>query len=75
MPNCEVRNCCKGKGFDNCYFCEDFPKCTKLAYQKATYKIEENHKRIRQIGYEQWLKEQKLKSKENFDNIHFLEKK
>jgi len=75
MPNCEVRNCCKEKGLGNCYSCEDFLKCTKLAYQKETYKIEENFRRIKQIGYGQWLKDQVLKSKEGFDNIHLLEKK
>ena len=50
-------------------------KCAKLAYQKETYKIEENYVRIKQIGYKQWLKEQESKSKENFDNIQYLEKK
>jgi hypothetical protein len=75
MPNCEVRTCCKGKSLSNCYFCEDFSKCAKLAYQKETYKIEENYTRIKQVGYEQWLKEQELKSKDNFDNIRYLEKK
>lgn len=75
MPNCEVRDCCKGKGLDNCYFCEEFLKCAKLAYQKETYKIEENYFKIKQSGYEQWLKEQKLKSNKSFDNIHYLEKK
>ena len=74
MPNCEVRNCCRGKGFDNCYFCKDFLKCAKLAYQKETYKIEENYARIKQVGYERLLKGQESKSKENFDNIHYLEK-
>jgi len=75
MPDCEVRNCCKEKGYKNCYFCEDFLKCEKLGYQKETYGVEENYRRIRQIGYENWLKEQEDKLRENFDNICFLEKK
>jgi len=73
MPSCEVRNCCNEKGLKNCYFCDDFLKCQKLAYQKGTYKIEDNYRGIRQIGYEEWLKEQKKKMNEAFDNIHFLE--
>jgi len=75
MPACEVRNCCKEKGFKNCYFCDDFLKCGKLDYQRETYKINENYERIKQVGYENWLKEQEKKSKANFDNIWFLEKR
>jgi hypothetical protein len=75
MPNCDVRNCCKEKGLKNCYFCQDFLKCTKLSYQKETYKINENYRRIKQLSYEKWLKEQEEKLKEDFDNIYFLGKK
>lgn len=75
MPNCEVRTCCRDKGLRNCYFCQDFEKCEKLGYQKATYKIGDNWTRINQIGYENWLKEQNEKTRKGFDNIHFLEQK
>ncbi|NWG11738.1 DUF3795 domain-containing protein [Candidatus Bathyarchaeota archaeon] len=47
MPNCEVRNCCKEKSLKNCYFCEDFLKCEKLAYQRKTYRIDENYEKIK----------------------------
>lgn len=75
MPNCEIRTCCKNKGLKNCYFCGDFAKCEKLGYQKATYGINESHDRIGQIGYKDWLKEQKEKASQGFDNIYFLEEK
>jgi hypothetical protein len=74
MPTCEVRKCCIEKGLKNCYFCKGFLNCEKLSYQKETYKIDENYKRIKQIGYENWLEEQEEKSRQDFDNIHFLEK-
>lgn len=73
MPNCEVRTCCRNKGLRNCYFCQDFEKCEKIDYQKATYKINESHIRINQVGYNKWLKEQNEKARKGFDNIHFLE--
>ena len=73
MPNCEVRTCCIGKGLKNCYFCQDFEKCEKLSYQKATYKINDSHTRIKRIGYRNWLKEQNEKVRKGFDNIHLLE--
>lgn len=72
MPNCEVKNCCIEKGLKNCYFCKEFLNCEKLSYQKETYKIDENHRRIKHIGYENWLEEQEEKLRQNFDNIHFL---
>jgi hypothetical protein len=75
MPNCEIRTCCKEKDLRNCYFCRDFEECEKLGYQKATYKINDSYIRINQIGYENWLKEQKEKASKGFDNIHFLEQK
>ena len=75
MPTGEIRNCCKEKGFNNCYFCNDFLKCEKLDYQRETYKINENYERIKQVGCENWLKEQEKKSEANFDNIWFLEKR
>lgn len=75
MPNCAVRNCCKEKKLQNCYSCQDFLKCEKLAYQRQTYRIEESYQRIKQVGYERWLKEQEEKAREGFDNIHFLERK
>jgi hypothetical protein len=63
------------KGVNNCYFCNDFLKCEKLDYQRETYRINENYERIKQVGYENWLKEQEKKSEANFDNIWFLEKR
>ena len=75
MPNCEVRTCCKEKGLINCYSCRDFEECEKLDYQKATYKINDSYTRINQIGYKNWLKEQKEKASKGFDNIHIIEQK
>lgn len=75
IPTCEIRDCCKTKHLKNCYFCEDFLMCDKLGYQKETYKINENYEVVRQIGYENWLKEQQKKLEANFDNIWYLEKR
>ena len=75
MPHCDVRTCCLKRELKNCYFCEDFPHCRKLDYQKETYQITEHYERIRQRGYEKWLREQEKKIEENFDNIEYLQKK
>jgi len=75
MPRCDVRVCCLKKKLKNCYFCEEFSKCEKLNYQKETYHIEKHYERMKQIGYENWLREQERKIEENFDNIEYLDKR
>jgi len=75
MPRCEVRTCCLKRGLRNCYFCGEFPECEKLNYQKETYRIREHYERIKQVGYENWMREQEEKTKEDFDNIEYLEKR
>lgn len=61
------------RGLKSCHFCEEFLDCEKLSYQKETCRIAEHYIRIKQVGYENWVKEQKEKLKENVDNIYFLE--
>jgi hypothetical protein len=29
-PHCKIRNCCRNKGIDGCWQCDDFQKCEKL---------------------------------------------
>jgi len=60
---------------ENCYFCQVFLRCKKLNYQKETYQVEKHFEKIKQIGYENWLREQERKIKEDFDNIEYLEKR
>ena len=75
MPRCEVRICCSQKKLKNCYFCPEFAGCQKLDYQKETYQVDKEFERIKQVGYDNWVKEQEEKAKANFDNIEYLEKK
>lgn len=75
MPSCEVRECCRKKGYENCYSCGDFSSCRKLGYQKETYKIDHEYQQIRKIGYEKWRKMQEEKARVGFDNIVLLERK
>lgn len=75
MPRCDVRVCCLKRKLKNCYFCEEFSRCEKLDYQKETYQIEKHFEKIRQLGYEDWLRKQEKKTEENFDNIEYLIKR
>ena len=75
MPRCEVRACCGRRQLDNCYFCDRFSQCPKLTYQRETYSVGKHHARIQQMGYAHWLREQDAKTKADFDNITYLEKR
>lgn len=74
MPRCDIRTCCTKKKLKNCYFCEEFSSCEKVEYQKETYQTKKSLERIKQLGYENWLKEQEEKTEGNFDNIEYLKK-
>ncbi len=67
--NCKIRKCCLEKNkLTFCYECKDFP-CKIRKYldtrYKNKYKIDliENSLKIKEIGLEQWLKEQEKKYK------------
>jgi len=63
--DCKMMHCAKKKGFQYCSECEDFP-CTTVndfasdgvAHHRRTV---ENAKRMKEIGLETWIAEQKRK--------------
>lgn len=74
MPFCDVRICCLKRKLKNCYSCEEFLVCEKLNYKKETYEVSGHFEKIKRIGYEKWLREQEKRTRENFDNIEYLER-
>jgi hypothetical protein len=66
-PFCSIRKCCRKKGFVSCADCELMP-CKKLEWISKRYKKWniENLKRIREVGYKKWLKEQRESVKKGF---------
>ena len=62
---CEMRTCAQEKGIEFCFECDSFP-CTMLVNfnnDKAAHHsvVLHNLNRIREVGAEAWLKEQKLR--------------
>jgi len=63
--NCKMMLCAKKRGFQYCFQCEDFP-CTSVSefssdgvsHHKRTI---ENSKRMKEIGIEAWIAEQRRK--------------
>jgi hypothetical protein len=56
--DCEVRKCCRDKGFFACYECDDFEICEKLKSMMEGLHYEaimRNLKEIKTMGLEKWL--------------------
>jgi hypothetical protein len=60
--DCKMLNCARERGYRFCFECEEYP-CDKLIMFKDKHypHVLDNLNRIRQIGVESWLKEQKEK--------------
>jgi len=55
---CEVRKCCRSKGFFACYECSDFEVCEKLKSIMEGLHYEamlKNLKEIKAMGLEEWI--------------------
>lgn len=60
-PDCAIRICAKEKGLAGCWECSEDP-CDKLAYREidGTHSgSDKNRQRIREVGLDAWLAEQK----------------
>ena len=66
-PWCEVRKCCVEKGLRICFECEEFP-CSKFK-DYGDPDTMDRYKRFKEIGFENWIKEQDEKAKEGYE-IH-----
>ena len=55
---CEIRKCCREKGFFACYECEIFESCEKLKTMEDLHRDSciKNLKNIKEKGIENWLK-------------------
>jgi hypothetical protein len=55
---CEVKNCCRERGFYACYECDDFETCDKLKSihkELHTDSCVRNMRAIREMGLEAWI--------------------
>jgi hypothetical protein len=56
-PPCDVLACCREKGFDGCWQCDEFEKCEKFESFRALYgdSPRQNLRTIRNFGLEKWV--------------------
>lgn len=66
-PFCSIRRCCRKKELTSCADCDEMP-CKKLEWISERYRNWnlKNLKRIRKIGYKEWLKEMNEKVEGGF---------
>jgi len=62
-PDCEIRDCCKSRGLDLCFDCEEFP-CDKVKGDTKMIKRAEEYKKL---GKDDWLRQQIEKARQGFE--------
>lgn len=65
-PFCSIRKCCQNRGHDICVFCEDYPCRRITALAKGYPTLIADGKRIKDIGIDAWIEEQKKRVKTGF---------
>ncbi len=56
-PPCDVLACCRKKGFDGCWQCDEFEKCEKFESFRAIYgdSPRQNLRTIKKFGLDKWV--------------------
>jgi len=73
-PVCEIRNCCKQKGFSTCAECDLMP-CKKIEPQIQSYQGHlDQLLKIKETSIDKWTEEMERKVKEGFSYIEVLTK-
>lgn len=68
-PDCAIRICAKEKGLAGCWACDDDP-CDKVAAIDEGYTgAAKNRQRIREVGLDAWLAEQKALVESGFSYL------
>jgi hypothetical protein len=67
-PDCPMRNCCRERGLDICFDCDEFP-CDKVAGDSRMIQRGEEYKKL---GKDEWWRTQVEKAKLGFE--HHTEK-
>lgn len=73
---CENRKCAPRKKLESCLLCNDYLTCKSTEYQREWYPfVVDNHARVRQVGFEKYLKEEEELAKAGVDLMGHLERR
>jgi hypothetical protein len=74
-PQCQIRTCCKEKGYQTCAQCDSYP-CDKVKYIVDGYPPSKNNiEEIRNIGLEKWSAKQQEMVDKGFRYSDYQKKK
>jgi len=61
-PFCKIRDCCREKGIEGCWECDEFEICKKLNFLTAVHGDAhlKNLRKIKRVGLEDWLSGKRL---------------
>jgi len=61
-PQCGIRECCRGRGFDGCWLCDEFATCSKLDFLRGAHGDAHirNLKKIRRHGTKAFVEGKRL---------------
>ena len=65
-PFCSIRKCIRERQLEICVFCEDYPCTRVLGIAKGYPTMLADGKRIKEIGIEEWIREQEDRAKTKF---------
>ena len=56
--SCEILKCCRSRGFEGCWQCDEFESCGKFETLKSIHgdSPQENLKKIKDLGLDRWAK-------------------
>ena len=63
-PDCPMRNCCRERGLDICFDCEEFP-CKKIKWDARALERAEEYKKL---GKDEWWRAQEEKANQGFEH-------
>ncbi len=73
---CENKKCAANKKLKSCLLCADYLTCKDTEYQRDFYPfVKENYAKVRQVGYEKYLEEERQRAKAGIDLMGHLERR
>jgi len=73
---CENKKCASGKKLNSCLLCDEYLTCKNTAYQREWYPfVVDNYNRVKQVGFEEYLKEEEERTNAGVDLMSHLERR
>jgi hypothetical protein len=73
---CENRKCASERKLESCLLCDDYLTCKHTEYHRDWYPfVVENYNRVKQVGFQKYLEEEKERTRAGVDLMGHLERR